>query len=58
VAQVTEKRFAEINDADRIGQEEFDSEEEMYAAFSVYYGQPVTSATTVKIVRFSLGRDG
>ncbi len=55
---MTEKRFAEINDADRIGQEEFDSEEEMYAAFSVYYGQPVTSATTVKIVRFSLGRDG
>ncbi len=56
--RVTKKPFAELTDADREGHEAFDSEAEMYETYSNYYGQPVTPDTVVKIITFSMGRDG
>src|SRR4051794_17166457 len=53
-AEVREKPFAELTDRDLEGHEKFQSDEEMYATYSTYYGQPVTKDTLVKVIEFKL----
>ena len=56
-AQVTwtkETTFGNLTKEDKEGHEQYDSEKEMYAAYSQYYNIQVTPQTRVKIIKFRL----
>ena len=46
------KTLGTLTDADWEGHERYSSEEEMYAAYRMYYGNGVTADTEVKILSF------
>jgi ribonuclease HI len=52
IDRVIEKRLSDISAEDKIGHEDFASQEEMLAAYQRYYNNDVTLATPVKIISF------
>lgn len=54
IVDVVEKSFGELNNDDKTGYEDFDSDEEMYATYSMYYKTEVNQNTKLKIIRFEL----
>lgn len=51
---VYEKMIGDIDGADFVGHEPFESEEEMYRIYKSYYGEKVNKETLMKIVRFRI----
>lgn len=51
---VRETVFGELSDEDWKGHEKFNSDKEMYATYSKYYGREVTPESPVKVIRFEL----
>ncbi len=54
ITQVIEKTLGEINDADLIGHEKWNSLEDMIRTHKLYYGDRVNVQTPAKIIRFKL----
>jgi len=54
IIKVIEKPFKDLSVEDKKGHEEYQSDEEMYKAYSRYYNTAVTPDTFVKIVWFEL----
>jgi hypothetical protein len=54
LTKVSEKRFSELSDDERVGHEKFNSIEDMYNYYSKVYKQPVTSQSLVKVIWFEL----
>lgn len=54
IIEVKLKTFEELNEDDWMGHESFNSKEEMYKQYSLYYNQKVTSKTPLKIIKFEL----
>lgn len=54
IVSVLEKRFSELTEEDKIGHEDFKSDEQMYETYSKYYSTNVDSETKLKIIRFKL----
>lgn len=52
VTQVTEKRMADLSEADLTGHADYKSVEEMYKTFSGYYNTTVGPDTVVKMIHF------
>ena len=51
ITEMSEKKFADLTEADWDGHEKFDSEQDMYQTYSGYYGQTVGAGTIVKVLR-------
>ncbi|MFH1916422.1 MAG: ASCH domain-containing protein [Nanoarchaeota archaeon] len=54
VKWIKHTRFCYLTDEDRKGHESFSSDEEMHATYSSYYGQPISSQTPLKIIKYEL----
>jgi len=54
VTYVKETKFKDLTEDDWKGHERYDSNEEMYKEFSIYYKQTVDENTVVKIIRFEV----
>jgi hypothetical protein len=54
IIDIQEKTFNQLTKEDKIGHEEFSSEEEMYQTYSKYYTQPIGPKTKVKIIKFKI----
>jgi hypothetical protein len=55
ITKVWEKEMGKLEKSDFDGHEKFNTEEEMYKTYNVYYGEGrVTPKTIVKIMRFEL----
>lgn len=54
ITKISEKKFGELDDTDWEGHEKFNSSDEMYATFSLYYNQPVEPDSVVKMIEFEL----
>lgn len=54
IISVKEKKLGEINDSDFDGHEEYERSEKLVEAFKNYYGNKVSSDTSVKIIKFQL----
>jgi hypothetical protein len=54
ILSTKEKKLNELIDTDFEGHEKFESEEKMYEAYRMYYGDRVTPETVVKIIKFKL----
>lgn len=54
VTEVKETTFSQLNAQDKVGHEEFSSDQEMYRTYSAYYKIKVTPQTRVKIIKFKL----
>lgn len=54
VVFVKENKFKDLNEEDWEGHERYDSDEEMYKEFSLYYKQAVDENTVVKIIKFKI----
>jgi hypothetical protein len=54
IVEIVEKSFKELTPRDKAGHESFNSDEEMYETYSVYYATEVGPDTTVKIIRYYL----
>ena len=54
IIKVRETIFGELTAEDWDGHEKFESEEEMYKTYSVYYGREVNKDSPVKIIKFKL----
>jgi hypothetical protein len=54
IETVEEKTFGDLTDEDKLGHEEFASDEEMYKTYSKYYRMNVTPRTKLKIIKFKL----
>ena len=54
ITGVNETTFGELTAEDWDGHEKFESEEEMYKTYSVYYGREVNKDSPVKIIKFKL----
>jgi hypothetical protein len=54
ILSTKEKKLSELVDSDFEGHEKFESEEKMYEAYRMYYGDRVTPETVVKIIKFKL----
>ena len=52
ITAVHETSFGSLTDEDWDGHEKYDSEAEMYATFSGYYGRKVDANSPVKVIRF------
>lgn len=52
--QVKEKKMRDLTDEDFDGHERFESDEEMYKHYNIYYGGKVNPDTVVKIIKFDL----
>lgn len=52
--RVVEKLMGELTDTDKEGHEKFETDEEMYATYSRYYGKSISEATPVKLIWFEL----
>jgi len=54
ITSYKEVSFANMTEEDKMGHEQYASDEEKYAAFKGYYGLEVGPDTPVKIFKFSL----
>lgn len=54
LTSVVEKPMGELTEEDECGHEPFESDQEMHATYTSYYGKSVNPNTLVKIVRFEL----
>jgi len=54
IASVVEKKLGDLTAEDKVGHEQFTSDDEMYANFRKYYNRPVDRNTQVKIIKFKL----
>ncbi len=54
ILDTREKKLGELKESDFTGHEKFESEEKMYEAYRLYYGDRVTPETVVKIINFKL----
>lgn len=52
--KVIEKPFSKLSEEDKEGHEKFTSEEQMYKAYSGYYGQEVGPDTVLKLIWFEI----
>lgn len=52
IDSVVNKRLGDVDETDRSGHEEYESEAQMYKALRQYYGKDVGSETPVKIIKF------
>ncbi|PLX21179.1 hypothetical protein C0584_03350 [Candidatus Parcubacteria bacterium] len=54
ITEVLEKTFRDLRDNDWAGHEKYESEEEMFRAYSEYYEEEVNSLTKLKIIKFKI----
>lgn len=54
IYKVNEKSLTEITEEDKIGQEEFPSDDAMYQKLSYHYKKQITPQTIVKVIYFKL----
>lgn len=54
ITSVREKKLKDLEEKDFEGHERFESEEKMYESYKSFYGDKVSSETTVKIIKFKL----
>jgi hypothetical protein len=54
IDRILHKKFNELQPTDHEGHEKYANNQEMYATYSSYYGQPVDANTDVKIIHFHL----
>ncbi len=54
ITSIKEKALGEINDADFLGHERFESKEKMFDAYKSYYGDVVNDGVIVKMINFKL----
>lgn len=54
ITRVIEKPLGQLTEADKVGHEAFECDEDMYETYSEYYGTKVNSMTNVKIIWFHL----
>lgn len=54
ITSVVEKPIGQLTEEDKKGHETFESDEEMYATYTKYYGKPVGPDILVKVIRFDL----
>ena len=54
ITSIVEKTMGDLTEDDKRGHEPFESDEEMYATYTRYYGKSVGPNTPVKVVRFEL----
>jgi len=56
ITSVTKKIIGELTNEDKTGHEPFESDEQMYATYTGYYGKTVDASTPVTIYRLRLTR--
>lgn len=54
VLEAYDKELGQLVEADFVGHEKYENEEQMYASFREFYGDQVTPETVVRIVRFKM----
>lgn len=54
IISVVEKRISELSEEEKLGHEKYQTDQEMYREFSIYYKQPVGKDTMAKVIRFKL----
>ncbi len=54
ISEVKQKRFADVNDDDRLGHEKFKDREDMLETYKRYYGDRINDDTLVKVVKFKI----
>lgn len=54
ITALAEKTMGELTHEDKVGHEEFETDEEMYDTYSHYYNRPVNSESPVTIIHFQL----